>query len=71
MRKQAAKLDKIDTGEEGKDDKEEDEEDEEVMSHQKVTFVLGAVHGIRLGMNEFFWDSKSSAWPPQHWGRRS
>ena len=61
MIKQAAELDKIDPGEEKKDDKEENEEAEEVMSPQKVTFVLDAVQGIPLGMNEFVWDSNSPA----------
>ncbi len=69
--KQAAELDKIDPDEEKKDDKEDDDEAEEVMSLHEVTFVLGAVHEIPLGMNEFIRDSNSSAWPPQHWERRS
>ena len=41
--KQLAELDKIYPGEEEKDDKDEDEDFDEVISPQKVTFVLGAV----------------------------
>ena len=52
--KQLAELDKIYPGEEEKDDKDEDEDFDEVISPQKVTFVLGAVQGKPLRMNEFF-----------------
>ena len=57
--KQLAELDKIDPGEEENDDKDEDEELEEVIYPQKVTFVLGAVQGKPLRMNEFFWIART------------
>ena len=49
-----------DADEEEEEAEEEDEEDEEVMTPQKVTFVMGAVQGKPPMKNEFFWESKTS-----------